>query len=65
MDLYELIRQRYEHSPTILTSNRDVQEWFPLFGDPLLATAAIDRLLHLSQILVLEGQSFRTVKKVA
>ncbi len=65
MDLYELIRQRYEHSSTLLTSNRDVQEWFPLFGDPLLATAAMDRLLHFSQILVLEGQSFRTAKKVA
>lgn len=65
MDLYEVIRQRYERSSTILTSNRDVQEWYPLFGDPLLASAAMDRLLHHSHVLVLEGQSFRTAHRAA
>jgi DNA replication protein DnaC len=60
MDLYEVIRQRYERSSTIITSNRDVTEWYPLFGDPLLASAAMDRLLHHSQILVLDGESYRT-----
>jgi DNA replication protein DnaC len=40
MDLYELIRQRYERGSMILTSNRDVAEWYPLFGDDLLASAA-------------------------
>jgi DNA replication protein DnaC len=65
MDLYEVIRQRYERSSTILTSNRDVQEWYPLFGDALLASAAMDRLLHHSHVLVLEGDSFRTAKRAA
>ncbi len=65
MDLYEVIRQRYERSSTILTSNRDVQEWYPLFGDALLASAAMDRLLHHSHVLVLEGDSFRTTKRAA
>lgn len=65
MDLYEVIRQRYERSSTILTSNRDIPEWYPLFGDPLLASAAMDRLLHHSHVLVLEGQSFRTANRAA
>ena len=65
MDLYEIIRQRYERSSTIITCNRDVTEWYPLFGDPLLASAAMDRLLHHSHILVLDGQSYRTAKKAA
>lgn len=65
MDLYEVIRQRYERSSTILTSNRDVQEWYPLFGDALLASAAMDRLLHHSHVLVLDGQSYRTANRAA
>lgn len=58
-DLYEIIRQRYERGSTILTSNRAVEEWYPLFGDPLLASAAMDRLLHHCHILVMEGHSYR------
>jgi len=65
MDLYEIIRQRYERSSTIMTSNRDVAEWYPLFGDPLLASAAMDRLLHHSHVVVLEGQSYRTSQRAA
>ncbi len=65
MDLYQLIRERYERNSTIVTSNRDVAEWYPLFGDALLASAAMDRLLHHSEILVLEGKSYRTERKAA
>lgn len=60
LDLYELIRQRYEKSSTIITSNRAVDEWYPLFGDPLLASAAMDRLLHHAHVIVLDGASYRT-----
>lgn len=59
IDLYEVIRQRYERASTILTSNRALEEWHPLFGDELLASAAMDRLLHHSHVLVIEGRSFR------
>jgi len=58
-DLHEIIRQRYEHGSTIITSNRAVAEWLPLFGDPLLASATIDRLLHHSHVIDLEGDSYR------
>lgn len=60
MDLYEIIRQRYERASTIITSNRDVREWVPLFHDELLASAALDRLLHHCHVLTLEGKSYRT-----
>jgi len=59
-DLYEVIRQRYERGSMILTSNRAIEEWPPLFGDALLASAAMDRLLHHAQVVdVKEGDSYR------
>ncbi len=60
MDLYEVIRQRYERHSTIITSNRDITEWAPLFRDELLASAAMDRLLHHNHLVVLDGKSYRT-----
>lgn len=62
-DLHELIRRRYENGSTIITSNRSVEEWYPLFNNPLLASAAMDRLLHHVHIIELEGDSYRTSKK--
>ncbi len=59
VDLYEIIRQRYEHGSTMITSNRDEAELALLFRDPLLASAAMDRLLHRAHVLVLEGDSYR------
>lgn len=53
VDLYEIIRQRYERHSTIITSNRDLAEWYPLFKDELLASAAMDRLLHHSHVVTL------------
>ncbi len=58
-DLYEIIRHRYERGAMIITSNRATEEWYPLFGDPLLASAAMDRLLHHSHVIELTGDSFR------
>ncbi len=59
IDLYEVIRRRYERSSTIFTSNRDIEEWTPLFGDSLLASAAMDRLLHNAHVIRIEGDSYR------
>lgn len=58
-DLYEIIRVRYEKGPLVITSNRDIEEWPPLFGDALLASAAMDRLLHHAHVIDIEGESFR------
>lgn len=59
IDLYEIIRQRYEHTSTIVTSNRAIEEWPPLFGDLLLASAAMDRLLHHAHLIEMDGDTFR------
>lgn len=59
VDLYEVIRRRYERGAMVITSNRAVEEWYPLFGDVLMASAAMDRLLHHAQTIVMEGRSFR------
>jgi DNA replication protein DnaC len=62
LDLYEVIRGRYERGSMIITSNRALDEWPPLFNDALLAGAAMDRLLHHRQVIEIEGESFRNPK---
>ncbi len=59
LDLYDIIRQRYEKASTIITSNRAVEEWAPLFNDKLLAGAAMDRLLHHAHVIEITGHSYR------
>jgi DNA replication protein DnaC len=59
IDLYELIKQRYERGAMIVTSNRALEEWHPLFLDDLMASAAMDRLLHHAHVVVIEGHSYR------
>jgi DNA replication protein DnaC len=58
-DLYDIISERYERGSILLTSNRAPAEWPDLFGDPLLASAGLDRLAHHAQLLLLTGQSYR------
>lgn len=62
LDLYEIIRSRYERGAMVITSNRDTAEWYPLFGDSLLASAAMDRLLHHVHVLDIDGESYRNPK---
>lgn len=58
-DLYQVIAQRYEKSSTIITSNRDFDEWPSIFVNPLLGTAALDRLVHKGIQIIIEGSSYR------
>ena len=58
-DLYELICERYERAPTIITSNRDFNEWPMIFANPLMGSAAMDRLVHRASKIVIEGRSYR------
>ncbi|MBI4878135.1 MAG: ATP-binding protein, partial [Planctomycetes bacterium] len=59
VDLSEAIRQRYARGSMIVTSNRAIAEWPPLFLDALVASAAMDRLLHDAQVIVMDGDSYR------
>jgi DNA replication protein DnaC len=58
-DVYEIVCGRYERRSTIITSNRDVSEWFSLFQNPLLASAVIDRVIHRAMRFVIDGPSYR------
>jgi DNA replication protein DnaC len=58
-DLYEVICQRYEKKAMIITSNRDMSEWSGIFNNALIATAALDRLVHRGIEISLEGNSYR------
>jgi len=58
-DLYEIICERYEKKSTIITSNRDFNEWPSIFNNPLMASAAMDRLVHRAVKIVIEGKSYR------
>ncbi len=60
VDLYDLIRGRYERGSMVVTSNRDTDELMGMFPDALLGNAAMDRLLHHAHVLRLTGRSFRS-----
>lgn len=56
---FQLVNARYEKAAMILTSNRGFAEWGDLFGDPVVATALLDRLLHHAVVVQIEGASYR------
>jgi DNA replication protein DnaC len=58
-DLYEVIDGRYGKGSIVLTSNRAFSEWPELFDQPILASAAIDRLAHGATQITITGDSFR------
>jgi DNA replication protein DnaC len=62
-DLYDVINERYERASIMLTSNRSPAEWPDLFGDPLLASAGLDRLADNAYTLVITGSSFRAKRR--
>lgn len=56
---FQFVCYRYEKSSTILTSNKSFTEWEELFGDPVIATAVLDRLLHHCRVINIKGNSYR------
>jgi DNA replication protein DnaC len=56
---FQLVNARYEKGAMILTSNRGFAEWGEVFGDPVVATALLDRLLHHATVVQIEGSSYR------
>jgi DNA replication protein DnaC len=56
---FQLVNARYERGAMILTSNRGFAEWGEIFGDPVVATALLDRLLHHAVVVQIEGSSYR------
>lgn len=60
---FQLIAARYEHGAVIVTSNRSYGEWGEIFGDSVIASAILDRLLHHSVTLNIKGESYRLREK--
>jgi len=56
---FQLVNARYEKGAMILTSNRGFAEWGEVFGDHVVATALLDRLLHHAIVIQIEGSSYR------
>ena len=59
VDLYDIINGRYEKGSIVLTSNRAPDEFAEPWGDPLLAQAGLDRLVHRASVLLITGPSYR------
>ena len=60
---FQLVNRRYERGGFLLTSNRPVGEWGSVFGDAVVATAILDRLLHHSHVVTIRGESYRLREK--
>ena len=58
--LFQLISARYESKSTIITTNIPFSRWGESLGDSFLATAILDRLLHHSHVIQIDGPSYRT-----
>jgi DNA replication protein DnaC len=57
--LFQVVCQRYQKTSIILTTNRGVASWGEVLGDTTVAAAMLDRLLHRSVVVNLDGESYR------
>ncbi len=57
--LFEIISRRYELKPTVITTNKPFSEWGEVFPSASCVVSLVDRLIHHSEIIVLEGESYR------
>jgi len=64
-DLLEVIEDRYQTGATIIASQCPIKDWHPNIGDPTLADAVCDRLLHNAYKIEMRGDSMRTRRPVA
>jgi DNA replication protein DnaC len=60
---FQIVSERYETGSIILTSNKSYGSWGEIFGDTVLATAILDRLLHHSHTINIKGESYRIKEK--
>lgn len=59
-DFFEIISKRYEKNSIIITTNKPFEQWGDIFSDNILASAIIDRIVHYSIIVKINGQSYRS-----
>jgi DNA replication protein DnaC len=56
---FQFVSYRYEKASTLITSNKSFTEWGELFGDQVIVTAILDRLLHHCHVINMKGKSYR------
>lgn len=56
---FQVISARHERKSTIITTNRPFSQWGEIFDNTTVATAIADRLVYNSEVLILEGSSYR------
>src|SRR5262249_49097479 len=61
---FQLVSRRYERGSIIITSNQSLGAWGEVFGDQVIASAILDRLLHHSITVNIKGESFRLKEKL-
>jgi len=64
-EVFDLLDRRKHSTALLLTSNRDIDEWPSVFPDPVLASAAIDRLFENARIHLFKGKSYRLKGRIA
>ena len=62
--LFEIIEDRTEINSTIITSQLPVKEWYDILNNPTIADALLDRIVHSSHRIELEGESIRKSKAI-
>ena len=60
---FQLVARRYERGSMLITTNQTITQWGHVFGDEMIAAAVLDRVLHHSHVLVIQGDSFRLRQK--
>lgn len=61
--LFQLVSRRYEKGSIIITSNKSFNDWGNVFGDTVIASAILDRLLHHCHVFNIKGESYRLKEK--
>jgi DNA replication protein DnaC len=61
--LFQLIARRYERTSTMITTNQSISQWGTMLGDEMSAAAILDRVVHHSHVLTIDGESFRLRQK--
>jgi DNA replication protein DnaC len=62
--LYEIISGRYQKCSTIVTTNKSFKEWKDIFPNAACVVTLVDRLLHKSEKVLIEGESYRNKESI-
>ena len=57
--LFEVVTRRYLHRPVIITTNKPFSEWGEVFSSAACVVTLVDRLIHRSEMVTLDGESYR------